>query len=307
MIRPAEQDGFTLVELLVSMAIALVVFGAAVTLLGVTLRDSRSLQLRNEAQDSARNIVDRISRELRSSVAASTGSALIEQSNPYDLVFREAAPTSPYQTRVRYCLDANSTLWRQTKAMQSSTDPLPDTSSCPSSAWDTQTVELGSCQAPPAPCARVTNEVGGDNRPLFTYGPDPSQIRLVEVSVYVDENQSSDSEPPATHLTTGIYLRNSLAAPQANFTLSPNPVTNATPIQLNASSSTDPNGQVLSYQWYTGGSCATPSSPLAVGGTSQEPPPQGPFPSGTTMTYLLVVTDTAGLSSCAQPQSVTIP
>lgn len=313
--RAGEQEGLTLVEMLVSIAIGLLVFGTALTLLNVTLRDSRASQLRNEAQDGARTAIDRMSRELRTAVASSTGSALLEQATPYDMVFREVMPSNVTaanpsgQIRVRYCLDANNTLWRQTQTMQTATDALPDVGSCPSASWDPGPfVELGNCAAPPAPCTRITNEVGGDNRPLFTYGPvgwsDPSQIKLVEMSLYVDENQNPDTEPPATHLTSGIYLRNSLAAPLANFTWS-KPVTSTTPIQLNASSSTDPNGQVLSYQWYNGGSCAAPSNPLPVGGTSQEPPPQGPFPTGTNETYVLVVTDTAGLSQCFA-QTVTV-
>jgi len=310
MTRLGGHDGFTVVELMVSIAIALVVFASALTLLTVVLKDSRSNQLRNEAQDSARTVVDRLSRELRAAVAPGAGSALLEQDTAYDIVFRQSTRTSPYQMRVRYCLDASNTLWKQTQTMQSTTDALPDTTTCPSSAWSTQSIALGGCAAPPSSCARVTNRVGGDARPLFTYGPagwaTPSQIKLVELDLYVDENQNADTEPPATHVTSGIYLRNDLAPPTAAFTVVPTTVTKTTrSLQLNASSSIDPNGQVLSYAWYTGGTCASPSGPLASGATSQEPPPQGPFTVGTNQTYLLVVTDTAGLSNC-QSQMVTV-
>jgi hypothetical protein len=305
--RLGDEDAFTIVELLVAAAIGLFLLGGVLTVMTNFFRDSRSNQIRNEAQDNARTVIDRISRELRSAVAPSVGSALLEEQDPYGIVFREATTIAPYQVRIRYCLDQNNTLWRQTQTLETASDPLPDTSVCPSSAWTSQYVELGNCSAPPTACAQATNRVGGDTtRPLFTpipTGATGSQIKGLEVSLYVDENQSPDTEPPATHLTSGIDLRNNVAAPTAQFTLSPTPVTHTTPIQLNASLSTDPQGQVLGYQWYTTGSCPTPSvTPFS---TVQSPPPQGPFAVGTNITYLLVVTDTAGLPNCAS-QSVSV-
>src|SRR5579875_2148396 len=74
-------------------------------------------------------------------------------------------------------------------------------------------------------------------------------------------------------------------------------------INLDGSLSSDPNGQVLSYQWYQGSSCSSPSVPL-TGGTTQQ------FNAGDvtngTYTYSLLVTNTGGLTNCSS-QTVTVP
>jgi len=300
------QEGFTLVELLVSMMITLVVFGAVVTALTVFQRENRSDQLRNEAQDNARTMIDRLSRELRSvaSPKAATAGAL-EKATAYDLVFQTVSAGQVYagnpsnQERVRYCLDANQTLWKQTQTWTSSTAPvMPDTTTCPSTSNSTGTV-WGSQYAE---LSNVTNTIGGDTRAVFNYGPTGwatvSQIKLVEVNLFVDQNPGQ--QPGPTQVTSGIYLRNSLSPPTANFS-----VTQVNhDVQLNASTSYDPNGQVLSYQWYNGGTCPTPSNPL-TSGTTQQYDAGTSFTKGSNQTFALVVTDTGGLTNCAS-QVVTI-
>ena len=118
----------------------------------------------------------------------------------------------------------------------------------------------------------VTNEIGGGTtRPLFAYGPtgwtSTSQIKQVQVSLYVDRNPGH--LPGATQLTSGIYLRNEPAAPVADFTPTLITVTPRTRnVQLNGSAASDPQGQALSYQWYSGAAC--PTSGLISGATTQQ-------------------------------------
>src|SRR5579872_4859089 len=59
MMRARDEDGFTLVELLVAMAITAIVFGATLTVLDVFQSNNRFDQLRNENQDNARTAIDR--------------------------------------------------------------------------------------------------------------------------------------------------------------------------------------------------------------------------------------------------------
>lgn len=306
----ADQRGFTLIELLVAMLITTVVMGVVVAILTVVLNDNRYDQFRDDAQANAQTLIDRISRDLRNAAATSAGSAgLLEKAAPYDLVFEtvNATPGTPPagdpadQIRVRYCLDSNNTLWRQTQTLQTPTDAIPDTSTCPDTSnttgtvWGTKYAELND----------VTNEIGGDTtRPLFTYGPSgwtiTSQIKSVEVHLYVDKNPGH--LPGPTDLTSGIYLRNELAPPVASFSVTQTAVSGGADVQLNGSASSDPNGQALSYQWYDSGSCSAPSGALSATGQQVD---AGDFTANASETFLLVVTDTGGLTNCS-PQTVTI-
>lgn len=319
MTHAQDQRGFTLVELLVAMTISLIVMASAATILTVILNDSRTDTTRDTAQADAQTMVDRLSRELRSASASSAGAAgVFAKATPYDVAFQtvNAAPGSApsgnaaNQIWVRYCLDGHDTLWRQSTTPASTSATVPDTSACPSTsgAW---------VNGSGSPCcielSDVTNEVGGDTtRPLFTFGPsgwaDTSQINSVQVNLYVDQNPGH--LPGPTELTSGIYLRNELASPSAEFTALPTPSGQVADIQLNASLSSDPNGQVLSYQWYAGVSCPTPPSSApasgAISGATTQVYDAGQFPAGTKQTFALAVTNTGGLTNCTS-QQVTIP
>jgi type II secretory pathway pseudopilin PulG len=309
MIGAREQHGFTLVETLVAMSISFIVLGSVVLVFTVFLQDNRYDQFRDDAQAHAQTMIDRLSRELRSAASTSAGSAgLLEKAAPYDLVFEtvNAAPGQPpsgnptNQMRVRYCLDSNNTLWRQTESLQTTADAIPDTSTCPDTSnvtgtvWATKYAELND----------VTNEIGGDTtRPLFTYGPSgwtsTAQIKQVQLGLYVDRNPGH--LPGPTVLTSGIYLRNELAQPVAQFTPSKSPVSQGVlDLRLDASPSFDPNGQALSYQWYSGGGCAS-----AIAGATTQQYDAGNFSTGTSQTFSLLVTDTGGLTNC-QTQNITI-
>src|SRR5213080_2241540 len=227
MMRWEDQSGLTLVEMLVTLVISMVVFGAVLAALLVFQTDSRYDQLRNEAQDKARSAIDRVTGELRNVAAPSAGAVsagALEEAGSYNLVFQTVSSTQVFggqnasnQLRVRYCLDAstptNETLWRQTQTWTTSTAPaIPSTASCPSSAWGSQTALV----------SNVTNEINGQNRPVLVYGPAPatelSQIRSVRVDLFINLNPSK-KHPGETELSDGIYQRNILSPPVARFTL----------------------------------------------------------------------------------------
>jgi prepilin-type N-terminal cleavage/methylation domain-containing protein len=319
MMHASDQRGFTLIELLVAMAISMIVMASAVTILIVVLNDSRYDNLRDGAQTDAQTMVDRLSRELRSATAPSAGSAgLLAKATSYGIAFEtvNAAPGSApssnpaNQIWVRYCLDGNETLWRQSTTPSATTAAVPDTSACPStsSAWVTTAgrpccVELND----------VTNEIGGDTtRPLFTFGPSGwsgvSQINSVQVNLYVDKNPGH--LPGATELTSGIFLRNELASPIANFSAAQTANQQGADVQLNGSLSSDPNGQVLSYQWYKGVPCPAPPSSApssgAIPGATTQVYDAGQFPAGSQQLFALAVTNTGGLTNC-NSQQVAIP
>lgn len=315
MTRATDESGLTLIELLVSMALSMVVIAAVTLIFTSFINDTRYDGLRDRAQDNAKQLVDRMSQELRSAASASTGSSgLLERAQPYDLIFETVNPTVTYGGsnaynlyRVRYCLDSNETVWRQTETWTTATAPsVPSSTACP----DTSSADYA--QPNGSPCCvelqDVTNEIGGDTtRPLFTYGTSTtSTINEVEVNVITDLNPGR-LPGPSPQLTTSIFLRNE-NSPPVNPTPTVTEVGNGSgtvDVTLNGSGASDPNGQTLSYQWYantgtTGcaSSTAGPASGLLTNGTTQVYD-AGTYTTGTQETYSLVVTDTQGLTTCS--------
>ncbi len=311
-----DHRAFTLIELLVAMLMTSIIMGSTVYLFTSFIDDNRYDAFRDDAQANAQTMIDRLSRDLRSAASPTAGSnGLLAEASSYDLTFQTVSATgsapsgnAANQMWVRYCLGSNNVLWRQTTTPSTTSSSVPSTSACPStsSAW----VQSGS-----QPCCEelndVTNEIGGDTtRPLFVYGPTGesslSQIKSVEVSLWLDKNPTF--LPGDTNIISGIYLRNELEAPTANFTSSFTAGPNSTfDVALDGSTSTDPNGQVLSYQWYQGVSCPTsgaPSSGAISGATSQEYD-AGDYAAGSEQ-FALVVTNTGGLTNC-QAQTLTVP
>lgn len=318
--RLSAEGGMTVVELLVAMALALIVFAATLSVVDLFQKDNTYDQDRNEAQDNARSAIDRMAVDLRN-VAAPTGGSpgTLEEVGPYDMVFQTVSASTVFggqnstnSMRVRYCLDAstpsNEKLWKVTQTWTTSTAPsVPSTASCPgtitpgsSTAWNADSLLL----------SNITNENQSQNRPLFTCKApgvssntcatettSTSQVRTVDVDMFEDLNPGG--QPGETELTDGIDLRNALSAPTASFTSS---IVNDNFVQLDASGSSDPNGESLSYQWYQGSSC---TSGNALAGATGEQYDSGSLPAGT-YSFDLQVTNLGGLTSCATAKTVTI-
>lgn len=304
--RFSNQTGMTMVEMMVAVVITLLVFAAAMSVLDLFMHDNRNDENRNETQDNARTAIDNLSSALRNVASPSVGSAgALEQAGSYNLVFQTVNASTTYggsnatnQERVRYCLDTSTnTLWLQTQTWTTASAPsIPSTTTCPgptgSGEWNS---------TPPAYelVSNVTNEVNGQNRPVFNYGPcgtsctSTSQIKSVEVDLFLNLN-TAQSQPGETEITSGIYLRNSLAPPVASFIAY---AENSHEI-LDASASSDPNGQALSYQWSENGT--------AIAGATTQTYDAGAFTCGCSETFGLTVTDTGGLSSSTS-ETVTVP
>lgn len=339
--RIGGERGFTLIEMLVAIVSFMVLFSALVVITTTYLHDNTYDSYRDTTQDAARQAIDRISRDLRNAASTatpgSTTSGLLEKATSYDIAFNEVSgsatsvsslPTgdSANEMQVRYCLDAtNNTLWRQTTTPSSSFATLPDTSACPStSASWVQSAGVPCCvllgAAPSVTLIAnkgkpvyVTNEYGGDtNKPLFSFGPTgysgTSQINQVQVDLYADENPGA--RPGPTEIKTGIYFRNEFSLPVAAFTATSVTGTGQSTtrfITLNGSGSSDPNGQALTYQWYTASatSACTPSTGAVSGataisgGTTQTYTTSQTYTVGSSQVFVLKVTDTAGLSGCS--------
>jgi type II secretory pathway pseudopilin PulG len=268
MTRLTDERGFTVVELAVSAFIALVVFGATLTVLASANTQQRLNEQTNDAQQNVRVTLDRMARQLRNlaspNVLTSVGSTLprsVDRNLPYDLVFQDVDQSrpagslnSPNVRRVRYCLDSSTpsdgTLYMQTQTWTTATAPLaPADAACPGAGWNTTTI-VGE---------HITNKVG--DRPVFRYSGDGglitasdsdsrANISRVEASVFLDLDTAK--RPSETALSTSVFLRNQNREPESEFTLTvSNPTTRT--VQLNGSASQDPEGQPLTYYWFVDG------------------------------------------------------
>jgi prepilin-type N-terminal cleavage/methylation domain-containing protein len=287
MTRASAEHGFTLVELLVTMAVAMIVFGATLSVLDVFQRDNVADQQRNEVQDNARNATDQIARQLRNVAAPSAGSpgALLTTKN-YSMIFDTIDSTSAYAwgankshtMMVRYCLNNSNTenevLWMQVKRWNEAKGPeTPTPTTCPDLGgfWESsrQLVQ------------HVTNRIGGGARPMFKYSAATApQTASVEVDMFLNPTPGH-AHPGETELTTGVGLRNANRPPIAAFTVTR---ISTKYVRLDGSASYDPDGLALTYRWAIDGITLTSTSQV----TEVEL-------SAASHTYELEVTDPGGL------------
>src|SRR5579862_9799546 len=113
-----SEAGFGLVELLIAMVLAVVVFGATLDVLINYTHEWTGSTERIDSQDSARLGIDRIVRQLRNIASPVTSPKLLERATPYDIVFQTIASAGTNNTscgsnttcdeRVRYCIPADT-------------------------------------------------------------------------------------------------------------------------------------------------------------------------------------------------------
>ena len=294
-----DEQGFTLVELLVAMVLMTIVLGGVLTTFDGFNSNQQKTTQRAEAQEGARMSIGRLTRDMRNAVSAGPPVAeSVERAQPDDLIFQTVGTAAPGvgnpsgKIRVRYCLNAadpaNARLVRQQQVFPGAPTALPGGTACPGPAGDgwTTTQVLAD---------KVTNRRGGANRPLFAYRytNDPSNLltELVSVmpTVHVDVNSAALS-PGESTLRSGVQLRNANQPPQALFTVS----VLSRKLILNASASIDPERQPLKYEWFIDGS----GVPLT--GVRTETPA---LPVGT-HTVRLVVTDPANATNSQTQEKV---
>ncbi|MDQ3849705.1 MAG: hypothetical protein M3296_03710 [Actinomycetota bacterium] len=308
----SERGEISLTQLLVAMALFIVILSATLTSFTAFNQQERQVEARNDAQDVARNTMDRLARQLRN-LANPTSAApqAIDRATATDLVFQNVDAVGPNTgantanaRRVRYCLDTttdpqDAKMWMQVQTWTNATPPAsPASVGCPDGAWGNRTEVV----------RHVTNYASSQSRAVFTYNAaSPVDISSVHLDLYVD---ADPRRPPVeTKLSSGVFLRNQNRRPAASFTASPT----TSGIVLNGAASSDPDGQVLAYYWYDGtapgGGCPPPSTQGSVtetGYVGSGITYTYPYPAGHSATYnlWLKVCDSAGLSAVAGPTKV---
>jgi prepilin-type N-terminal cleavage/methylation domain-containing protein len=305
------QEGFSLIELLMAMAIVTVVVMATISAFVAFHKNERVNRLANESQDEARLTLERLSSQLRN-LASPTNFVpeSVEKAEPYDLVFLTVDAVKPVGSlnarnikRVRYCVGpvvgGKAPLIRQQQTWQA-VDPPPSysDSSCDSAGsggWEkTQVV-----------ASDVVNTELSPAAPIFQYTPGPApldDISAIRADLTVDVNPGKS--PSAVSLGTGVFLRNQNRRPVASCT-TPIYAGTGTQVALNGSGSEDPEGfNLKQYRWWVDGheTLDPQPAPDATGvvaiwnGTS-----------GMTHSFVLEVLDQGGLSDKADCGSVGIP
>ena len=292
--RLAREDGMTLAELLVGAMLMIIIASASLGVLDQFRRMSARTDQRIELQDQARQTSRTLARSLRNVAPAPESPAVIERAGSFDLVFRtvdrpaDSGANTQNVKRVRYCLDAsdpdNARLLEQTQRWTTGTAPplLTSTSCRPDTDWDSSRVVAD----------LLTNRSRGADRALWSYEQTGSgQITAVKVNLFMNDEPETPVREVA--LQTGVYLRNQNRAPSALFTAAPVGVRH---VVLNGSTSSDPEGDPLSYFWFVNG--------VEVGrGLIYD----YAAPTGGTYEFLLEVRDPSGLVGRSPTQTVVLP
>jgi len=293
--RLADEQGMTMVELLIAATLSLVILGAVLTTFtGFNITAQRNQEL-GESQQRTRAVLDKAARELRNLASPTAAQPqAIDQASDYNLVFQTVDAAGPNTgansanvRRVRYCLDAATTgdgrLWSQVQTWTTAAVPaMPSTTTCPSAAWGNQ-----------REAARgVTNRQDGLNRPVFSFNSAVNtEITTVGLSLW-SSAKPAGPQPAQPLLATRVFLRNQNQRPTAAF--------NASPLAhlhlfLNGSTSADPEGETLTYKWFDG------ATEVGAGITFDYT-----APAVGARQITLKVYDSAGLEGVSATQSVTV-
>ena len=309
--RAREERGYTIVELLVTSAVTILVLLATLGPLDALQQQTSANTRRNEDQDRARLTVDRLTRELRN---AQSQTYAIDRALEKDLIFQIADPHGAGTAdnpkairRVRYCLDASNpndaTLYRQIQTWTGATPPvLPDTAlTCPfpsSGAAGLWGQTAATVQDVVNYSASIKKSPSDPSPPVFEPSSGKESSSLA-VQLWIDPDTSR--EPRATHLRTGIFLRNQNFPPTASFTPY---AQGGNTVVLNGSGSTDPEGDPLTYRWCD--LTASPSCSAPIGDGAHLSVFSYQAPASGTRSFKLRVTDRAGLTSESAPQAVAL-
>lgn len=294
MTHSKREEGFTLIELVISASLMIVVLLATFSVFDVSVRADSRNQHRNDAQAAARTTTDRLARELRN-VATPGQPTALERANATDLVFDMVDPSGPSGgslnpssvLRVRYCLDTsvptNERVWRQVQTWTSSTRPaLSSASACPDLSWT---------QPPTIVVDHVTNSPA---QPVFAFnGSVLTDITQVITNLFIDYRPVNSPSPGPSELRTSVTIRSTAQPPAAAFTAT---AVGNRQVLLNGGASTDPDGRTLKYYWYYDGG----SNPIGTSAILNYVAPATGVHS-----FTLKVTNTAGLSSTTT-QAVTV-
>lgn len=319
-----RQEGFTLIELIVAMALALVVLGATLTILESYMHNSTINNQNNDAQNRARLAVDRVVWQLRNIASPITQPKLLERATPYDIVFQTIGAQQGGATgnvsgveRVRYCVPTDTTGTGSTEALIRETQTW-NTSTVPASPWSSDPSVTIPCPDAPVPSGVsvfrqvnwLTNRYQAlpTQRPAFYFNngtldnnyvaaSDLPLVSSVTIDLFV--NPSATQFSRESELRSSAFLRNQTHSPVARFTYTDQ---GGGAVLLNGATSYSPDGYDLAYGW----SCISAGCPAASTLAAQSDGLVSWQPGPGSYTVQLITTDPNGLTGTPFTQQVTV-
>ena len=185
------EAGFTLVELLVAMALSAIVLFATLTTLD-TFSSNASRQSRvSDANDQVRSTMDRVVSDLRQA-------ATMEVAGANDLVYTVADSATQIR-RERLCLDGSHQLWRSSVTTSSPPlVPIAPGTACPSA---------GSAKVTPLASANSASN------PMFSYdSATPANVRSVGVTISLDAGNGGRTDVSTLRASTFVRSKGESAA-----------------------------------------------------------------------------------------------
>ncbi len=248
-----DDSGTTLVELLVVCTLSLVLMLATLLAFDTFGRNATRNQKLTSAQDSLRQRVDEMSREIRNAQVTATGLDPLLRADPNDLVVRNI-DNAGTATIVRYCLaTATRSLWRETAPDNAALE-----SACPSTgvSWQRGKIADGT----------LANSAAD---PIFRPNTTTlSAIRSVEIAPRLDTGNGSATTPLRTAVSLRSASGRSLSIDASALRVTCQADRSAL---LELTVGTDPSGSPLSATAATAGSVSVGSfdaSQAATVGTS---------------------------------------
>lgn len=310
--RLRHEGGLGLVELLIAMVLAVVIFGATLDVLVNYTHLETGSQQRLDAQNAARLGVDRIVRQLRNIASPVTSPKLLERATPYDIVFQTigsagvnnstCGSNTTCDQRVRYCIPQDTASGTASDEQVIGETQTWTTATPPSSPWSSDPTVTIPCPDSPLPSGvtksivvapYVTNRYQQrTDRPAFYFnnGSSPSNLGsvfTVQIDLFVNPTPSVPAAE--SEIKSGAFLRNQPRSPVAYFTSTD---TGNGGVLLNGGTSYSPDGENLTYSW----SC-TPSCPDSSALTGSNQGLVDWTPGAGTYTVQLTVTDETGLTA----------
>jgi type II secretory pathway pseudopilin PulG len=259
--RFSDEEGWSLIELLVAMVLMLVVLSATLTSFNLFVNNTKANAKQNDQQDVARIAVDQAVRELRNLANPTSAVPTIAYADNYKLAFQTTDPTKQW---VMYCLDtssrSNEVLWYQITTTSAALSAA-QVSGCPNfdPVWTTRKKTV----------VNVTNQrTASLDRPVFSYagtsGPiaAPSGggsialtplITRVSVDLFVDVDPLKS--PAELELASGAFMRNQNQVPTASMGAQPN----GAGFLMDGGTSTDPESRTLQFYWFSEQGAPTPT------------------------------------------------
>jgi prepilin-type N-terminal cleavage/methylation domain-containing protein len=184
---PRGEAGFTLVEMLVAMLLAVIVMLALLATLDSFSRNAARQSKKTDANGQVRQAMDRIVADLRQA-------RTIEVAGGYDLVYTVSDSATAYR-RERICMDSSNYIWRS--SVTTSTPPSPAIASgtpCP-------TTGVGAYKL-----STLKSANSGTNT-IFSYASGATASTVRSVGVTIALNSGAADHADVTTLRASTFVR----------------------------------------------------------------------------------------------------